>query len=560
MSASVSNYSKSERGVALLISIFALVLISGVAVSLIVMAGTETNLNLNYRRSVTTFYAALSGLEEARERLVCNSPNSLRKLDPNGKCPDEDPLNLNPIFPNPAMPVAGQVIYIVNPSAGDPAFDPQSSAGTPYYDAQFEDEFGAPPAPNPAQILQSAAMATAQNMPPLFYKWVRITLKSEAMGGVDLNGDGILDPNNALRAQGNDNQCVNGSPGCVADPNRPVSSNPVYRLTAFALEPNGSRRMVQAEVAEMPTVNPTGAIASQAGVSINGNFNAFGAWPPIVTTTCGSGKAASKIPTCGAYEDGKVVGDCSKPYDATTDMCGTEPRSRKDYCNVGNSVDGVTSQEGISSGNYSEVPESGSACDTTKPGCIFTASPNQALRPNVTDWPYDMDQIIDMYRPPLTKPIEEFPGVSCDPAVDGDRACRGQGVKLGELPSPWPVPPNTPEPTYSPELVFADVGPGGLLKLTGASSGAGVLVVEGDLEIQAGFQWYGLIVVRGVVTFLGGGATPTNIIGGILAGKSVTDATTTTGGSVSIIYSSCAYRRFNQDAPLRYLSFREIGQ
>jgi len=556
MSACASNRTNSERGVALLISIFALLLISGVAISLIVMAGTETSLNANYRRSVTAFYAAQAGLEEARERLVCNSPNTLRKLDINGKC---EAANANPIFPDPAGVVPGQVIYIVNPMAGEAAFDPQANPTSKYYDSEYEDEFAVPPVANPAQKVASSAMATAQNMPPLFYKWVRITLKSEAMGGIDLDGGG-LDSNLALRAQGNDNQCVPGMAGCTSDPNLPVTTNAVYRITAFALDPTGARRLVQAEVAEMPTVNPNGAIASQAGVTINGNFNAFGAWPPIVNKTCGSGKSSAEIPTCGSYEGGKVVGDCNKPYNPTTDMCGTEPRPLKDYCNVGNPVDGVTSQEAIVSGNYSQVPESGSSCDPQKPGCIFTASPQQALRPNVTDWPYDMDQIMDFYRPPVTQPIGDFPSVTCDTVdADGNRTCKGQDSKLGTLPDPWPVPPNVPEPTYEPKLVYADVGREGLLKLTGGSSGAGILVVEGDLEIQAGFQWYGLIVVRGVVTFLGGGNTPTNIIGGILAGKSVTDATTTAGGSVSITYSSCAYRRFGQDAPLRYLSFREIA-
>ena len=67
-------------------------------------------------------------------------------------------------------------------------------------------------------------------------------------------------------------------------------------------------------------------------------------------------------------------------------------------------------------------------------------------------------------------------------------------------------------------------------------------------------------MVRGVVSFSGGGATPTNVIGGIIAGESVTNATTTVGGSVSVIYSSCAYRNSVIEQPLRYLGFREISR
>src|SRR5713226_3730523 len=66
----------SERGVALLIAVFALLLISGVAISLIVMSGTESAINANYRGSTQAFYAAHAGLEEARGRLWRSHPNA----------------------------------------------------------------------------------------------------------------------------------------------------------------------------------------------------------------------------------------------------------------------------------------------------------------------------------------------------------------------------------------------------------------------------------------------------------------------------------------------------
>jgi len=52
------------------------------------------------------------------------------------------------------------------------------------------------------------------------------------------------------------------------------------------------------------------------------------------------------------------------------------------------------------------------------------------------------------------------------------------------------------------------------------------------------------------------------VFGGILAGSSVTNVTSTTtaGGSVMVTYSSCAFRYNTQALPLRYLSFREITQ
>jgi len=77
--------SRNERGVALLIAMFALLLISGVAISLMQMAGTESAITANYRQNTLAFYAAQAGLEEARLRAMEEAPNSLRA---------------NPLFPN----------------------------------------------------------------------------------------------------------------------------------------------------------------------------------------------------------------------------------------------------------------------------------------------------------------------------------------------------------------------------------------------------------------------------------------------------------------------------
>ena len=72
---------KSERGVALFIAIFALLLISVVALALMVMAGTETSLNSNYKSSVQAFYDARAGVEEARGRMWSANPNFIGATD-----------------------------------------------------------------------------------------------------------------------------------------------------------------------------------------------------------------------------------------------------------------------------------------------------------------------------------------------------------------------------------------------------------------------------------------------------------------------------------------------
>src|SRR5207249_6595281 len=73
---------RTEEGIALLISIFVLLLISVVAISLIVSSGTESALAGNYRSSTGVYYAALSGLEEARGRLLFKNPQAFSATDP----------------------------------------------------------------------------------------------------------------------------------------------------------------------------------------------------------------------------------------------------------------------------------------------------------------------------------------------------------------------------------------------------------------------------------------------------------------------------------------------
>jgi hypothetical protein len=95
------------------------------------------------------------------------------------------------------------------------------------------------------------------------------------------------------------------------------------------------------------------------------------------------------------------------------------------------------------------------------------------------------------------------------------------------------------------------------LKLTSAATGNGVLVIDGDLEINGGLQYYGLILVKGIVKFTGGGSDKTNIYGGLLAGQSSLDQVVL-GGSASIHYNYCALAGVTGAQPPRMLNVREV--
>jgi hypothetical protein len=92
------------------------------------------------------------------------------------------------------------------------------------------------------------------------------------------------------------------------------------------------------------------------------------------------------------------------------------------------------------------------------------------------------------------------------------------------------------------------------VKLTGQSSGCGILMVEGDLQVHGGFQWYGVILVTGSIIFTGGGGK--NVTGAILAGA--TASADLVGGDANIVYCSEAIKNQTNYMPLVTLRWAEI--
>src|SRR5215469_9491110 len=68
---------KKQRGIALLIVIFALLLVTGIALAMMSSSATETQVEKNYRDSQRAYFAALAGIQEARVRLLTESSNAV---------------------------------------------------------------------------------------------------------------------------------------------------------------------------------------------------------------------------------------------------------------------------------------------------------------------------------------------------------------------------------------------------------------------------------------------------------------------------------------------------
>src|ERR1700687_5608535 len=238
-----------EAGVALLISIFILLLISVVAIALIVASSTETSLAGNYRSATGVYYASLAGLEEARERLLAKDPNSFKNTAPG-------------FLPSPGIPLAiGQVRYVLNPGPTDNI----ANMFTPYPDGEYDNEFGggALATANAGGNVKTTASVWNRNplntlpVPGPLYKWVRINPVTEQSLKLDVSPYELtIEPKLVFYDGTKLNDTGLGSQ--------------VLEITSLAVLPNGSQKLLQYLVVPVP-------LAFNAALTLDGNNAQFSA-------------------------------------------------------------------------------------------------------------------------------------------------------------------------------------------------------------------------------------------------------------------------------------------
>lgn len=217
-----------ERGVALLIAIFALLLVSVVAIALIVSSGTDSALAGNYRTSANAYYAALAGIEEARGRLLPNNANYI-------------PL---PSFPLPLT----QVVYIINPAGGEIVAPQATGNPSTYPDLQYKQEFGVDVSTR--AVTTVASVSAMGGLPGPSFKWVRINAVTEqSMGnggpGVDVNWDGNVGNVTPLFYDPENRNGALLSPGLIENAFIPPTAGQALEITSYAVLPTGAQKMLQ---------------------------------------------------------------------------------------------------------------------------------------------------------------------------------------------------------------------------------------------------------------------------------------------------------------------------
>ena len=505
-----------ERGMALLIALLALLLVSAIGMGMMYMSTTETSINANYRDTQQAFFAMRAGLEEMRDRMRINAVS---------------PLTVPTVMP--ATAAAGSIVYITNPSASE-TVDPTSPTNT-YFDDEFCHETftgisytgvtTGVPCSGSAQAPPSTAVTTVASVAPftgtsasLKYKWVRITLKQ--------NGtfpSALVAPIDATHPAGSQvcwntttsNEVVLSSlPSgpyidCLDAKSKGQQVGPVYIITALAYTPQGSRRIGQYESASVSITPPPAALAldgpgvpnpifsptpNSNNYTVNGNDGSHGSGTPPTPPPPACPLSSAIVPAIGASATGVVSIDSTIP----------------------------TNRDG----NYIGQPPPSPAAST----------------PSVVD---ETAQLTGLYASPAT--LNSLVATLANSA-DVTLNC-GIGTPCSGSPPFGTI--TNPQITY----VNGDLN-------ASNTSGSGVLVVTGSLVVTGHFAFNGLILVigQGIMTVSGGGGGGDATIYGQLFIANTNSQTSpyaqlatvgqptlswNGGGKAAIYYNSCWADRLN---------------
>jgi hypothetical protein len=480
-----------EAGIALLIAIFVLLLIGVVAIALIVSSGTESALAGNYRSSTDVYYAAVAGLEEARARLRPSDPNSFKKTDPN-------------FLPPLPLPI-GTVGYVLNPGPNDVLANMLPT----YPDAEYNNEFGA----GPTTVTTTSSVWNRNPLnglpfPPPLYKWVRVNAVSEKSLNLDVDADGLADSTTPLYYDG------------ARLSNNPGVGPQALELTALAVLPNGSQRLLQYLVAPLPL-----NLSLPAALTLDGNNPNFTASPSPSYWVKGNDQGS--------------VGTCNPTAAAFTALGYTDTSySPADFEQPGN-------PQGILSGPSPTPDLRGNYTN------YFATSPNIAavtLSPNLST-------VAELNN--LVRTIEE----NADVVVNGSAT---QTNNSGPMPSAMSA--------TNPMTIVVN----GDLTFSGwRSTGYGLLLVTGKFTYDPDASWDGIILLigQGFMYSHQGSYTNTQIQGAVLiantTGLPLSSApdnpifdfhSTPTSLSNGIYYSSCWIQAAMPTVGYKVLSFHEIPQ
>jgi Tfp pilus assembly protein PilX len=120
------------------------------------------------------------------------------------------------------------------------------------------------------------------------------------------------------------------------------------------------------------------------------------------------------------------------------------------------------------------------------------------------------------------------------PATTGNPPVCNTAVKNN-----WGAPTDKTNACYN---YFPIIYHNGNMSISGSGSGQGILLVEGDLNVQGRIDFYGPVIATGGVNIRGTGSDDVKFYGGVVAQDVTLDDSKLTGNA-TINYSSCAVKR-----------------
>jgi hypothetical protein len=272
----ITNTQK-ERGIALLLSVLALLLLSAVAAGMIYMASTENSIAANFKSEETEYFAARAGIEEIRDRMI----------PANGTAPYNISAILPPTNQLPSATNQG-VVYILQSNPQNPVtMSNVTTLGNALYDDELCHDYvmsgmstaaanvrcttqpsgswySTPSSASGPYLSQAPNWNSGGVSNPLDWKWTRISVKGTNSTPY------CVDPSYCTSVtakpacyDGTSQRAMTGT-SCTA-----MGYNPVYLLTSLAVSSTGTRRIVQAEIAQTPLSSnqPGGLFATGTGCS-----------------------------------------------------------------------------------------------------------------------------------------------------------------------------------------------------------------------------------------------------------------------------------------------------
>ena len=491
-----------QSGVALLIALFTMLLIAAIAMALVLSAGTETSLAANYRSTTNGYYAAVAGIEGARGRLLPTNPNTIATSSP-----------LNGAY----LPT-NQVVYIVNPGIGETT----GNVMTTYPDNQYASEF---PSVTPTKTFINSVWAANTNGP--LYKWVRINAATKSSLQVNVDNTGLAASNASVPLYF-DSSLLPAAlvvPPVVGSVPAPTSTQKqAYEVTALAVNPNGSQKILQYVVAPAQyNLNFQAALTMTGPI---GNFSGANSNPYYVNGQDGSGSAPTVSGCSNTAPTVPAIG-------VSTGLSGAvATQTNQQYV-----IDSLPRPD-----HYVGTGGTPSVAPVTQTGALTTTdSLDQMLQ--------TVQQNADAVLPNPPNP----PGYN------------NSGTTYNYGGTGWPADMSA----TNPKVVYVD----GSFDL-GPNTGYGILVVTGNFHYHGNSGWNGIILVvgDGTTTFDGQGggngefdgavfvATTRDASGNQLSSYGTTNFDISGGGGNGIYYNSCWINKVQQPPTYQVLSFREIKQ